>query len=166
MCRGDYENEAFLVQLPMDLRSLRSRNAYLILDRRAHKITIWFGSKVLNNHREIARSLAKKIQQLQNLEFRLEYSYSPLTIDEIEEGHETSANCCLCSISFENRNEFYHSLLNDQKLYNFTPRLFYLSSVCGTFTATELYSSFASDQISPFPFSQSDLYNYPQPCKC
>lgn len=48
-----------------------------------------------------------------------------------------------------------------------TMRIFHLSSLHGPFVAQELvYLLRSSDHISPFPFTQADLYELPQPALC
>lgn len=48
-----------------------------------------------------------------------------------------------------------------------TMRIFHLSSLHGPFVAQELlYPLRSSDHISPFPFTQSDLYELHQPALC
>lgn len=53
---------------------------------------------------------------------------------------------------------------SDPGKFNFTPRLFQLSSTSGEFVATEFFHlSRAPDLVSSLPFLQEDLYNAPQP---
>jgi len=53
----------------------------------------------------------------------------------------------------------------DVRPFNFTARLFHLSSVSGVFQASEVVNPAINHQgvASPFPFLQSDLYNVTQP---
>ena len=52
----------------------------------------------------------------------------------------------------------------DPGKFNFTPRLFQLSSTSGEFVASEFFHpSRAPDLVSSLPFLQEDLYNAPQP---
>lgn len=54
--------------------------------------------------------------------------------------------------------------LSDPGKFNFTPRLFQLSSTSGDFVANEFFhQSRAPDLVSSLPFLQEDLYNAPQP---
>ena len=55
------------------------------------------------------------------------------------------------------------SFLTDVKKYEFTPRLFELSSVTQQFLATEVLHPCRSSEILAFPFLQSDLYQASQP---
>uniref|UniRef100_A0A4W5L241 Gelsolin-like domain-containing protein n=1 Tax=Hucho hucho TaxID=62062 RepID=A0A4W5L241_9TELE len=55
-------------------------------------------------------------------------------------------------------------LVLDPGKFNFTPRLFELSSSSGEFVATELFHpSRAPDMVSSLPFLQEDLYQASQP---
>lgn len=55
-------------------------------------------------------------------------------------------------------------LSSDPGKFNFTPRLFQLSSTSGDFVASEFFHpSRAPDLVSSLPFLQEDLYNAPQP---
>jgi len=53
----------------------------------------------------------------------------------------------------------------DVRPFDYTPRLFHLSSVSGVFEATEVVNPAINHDgvASPFPFLQSDLYNVTQP---
>lgn len=57
-------------------------------------------------------------------------------------------------------------LLSDPGKYNFTPRLFNLSALTGTFKGEELISqSCMAGVIVAMPFVQECLYSVPQPGK-
>lgn len=59
---------------------------------------------------------------------------------------------------------FFFSSSLDPGKFNFTPRLFQLSSSSGEFVAQEFfYPSRTPDLVSAFPFLQEDLYSAPQP---
>jgi len=51
----------------------------------------------------------------------------------------------------------------DVKKYEFTPRLFELSSITQQFLATEVLHPCRSSDVLAFPFLQSDLYHASQP---
>jgi len=55
------------------------------------------------------------------------------------------------------------SFLSDVKKYEFTPRMFELSSVTQQFLATEVLHPCRSSDTLVFPFLQSDLYQASQP---
>lgn len=59
----------------------------------------------------------------------------------------------------------YHSLIGDTRPYNFSPRLYHLSSVSGVFEAVEIINPSINHENVPsaFPFLQSDLYSASQP---
>lgn len=51
----------------------------------------------------------------------------------------------------------------ETKKFDFTSRLFELSSTIGEFVAEEITCPFRSEALNPFPFSQSNIYSVPQP---
>lgn len=54
--------------------------------------------------------------------------------------------------------------VSDPGKFNFTPRLFHLSSTSGEFAAREFFHpSRDPERVSSLPFLQEDLYNAPQP---
>lgn len=59
---------------------------------------------------------------------------------------------------------FCRTFIPDPGKFNFTPRLFQLSSTSGEFVATEFFHlSRAAELVSSLPFLQEDLYNAAQP---
>lgn len=55
-------------------------------------------------------------------------------------------------------------LCPDPGKFNFTPRLFHLSSISGEFAVREFFHpSRVPDLVSSLPFLQEDLYDAPQP---
>ena len=57
-------------------------------------------------------------------------------------------------------------LLSDPLAYDYTPRLFHLSSASGMFLANEVLNTYRSEEeVVPYPFLQSDIYNVHQPGK-
>lgn len=57
----------------------------------------------------------------------------------------------------------YHSLLEREEDFDFTPRLFKMSSITGDFTASEILCPHRSQHSSPYPFVQYELYSASQP---
>ncbi|UYV67643.1 SVIL [Cordylochernes scorpioides] len=87
--------------------------------------------------------------------------FEEFTLHDMEEGQESKE--FWDAMGGKNRH-MYLSLLEDPQEYEFTPRLFELSSVSGTFSPTELTCPYAaSDLACPYPFIQSDLYKAQQP---
>ena len=60
----------------------------------------------------------------------------------------------------------HHSLLtikNQEKCYDFTPRLFLLTSLYGQFESKEILNPLRSDFVCQYPFFQFQLYEEKQP---
>ena len=51
----------------------------------------------------------------------------------------------------------------DVKKYDYTLRLFELSSTIGEFCADEVLCTSRNEENNAFPFTQSNLYSVPQP---
>jgi supervillin len=101
---------------------------------------------------------------------RFDFGDCDVQIREIEEGDETDANFTnIFSPSFEKSSpkRMYHSLIDvDGSLkasYDFTPRLFLMTSLYGQFEAREILNPLRSKNISHFPFYQFQLYEEKQP---
>ena len=70
-------------------------------------------------------------------------------------------------ISYNPYNIQWFCPLTDPLEYDYTPRLFHLSSASGMFLANEVLNTYRSEEhVVPYPFFQSDIYNVHQPGKC
>lgn len=159
MCKGDFENETHLTEVPCSMRQLRSRASLLLINNKKGLITVWHGAKSLKHTRHIAFNAAKKIQVNKCPEFNFDDNVD-ITITEVEEGEDNKN--LLLGLGSSGR-QLYLSLLKSPNSYEHTPRLFYLTSVSGEFKATEVAPSGVSDKINPYPFNQNDLYSVSQP---
>ena len=82
---------------------------------------------------------------------------------------EWSSWCLMETPKLLHETILYHILLLVQSNQHLTAtmRIFHLSSLHGPFVAQELiYLLRSPDHISPFPFTQADLYELPQPALC
>lgn len=159
ICRGQFENEAVLTEVPCSMRNLRSRCCFVLLNPSMGTITVWHGSKSLPQTRNIAEAAAKKIIQKSPAEFGLNESMR-LKFGTVEEGMEEK--------SFVNalggeKHQLYMSLVKSPELYNHTPRLFNLTGISGTFKWNEVLCPYRGGGITPYPFLQSDIYSPNQP---
>ncbi|KAG5889510.1 hypothetical protein JTB14_008998 [Gonioctena quinquepunctata] len=93
------------------------------------------------------------------VEMQLDVFAEDLDIVEMEEGSESED---FFDIMGNNR-ESYYSLLNAADKFEHTVRLFRMSSVTGSFLATELLCPHRSEHSSPYPFVQAELYSASQP---
>ncbi|CAB1317093.1 unnamed protein product, partial [Coregonus sp. 'balchen'] len=86
---------------------------------------------------------------------------SKVTITECDEGSEPTG---FWDVVGKKDRKAYDCMLQDPGKFNFTPRLFHLSSSSGEFVATEFFHpSRAPDLVSSLPFLQEDLYQASQP---
>ncbi|KAB5535696.1 hypothetical protein PHYPO_G00120980 [Pangasianodon hypophthalmus] len=158
--RGEVPVEGHLLEVACHCSSLRSRTSMILLNINKALIYLWHGCKTQSHTREVASTAADKIKEQRPLEAGL-HSSCNVTILECEEGAEP--------IEFwealgRKDRKAYDCMLQDPGKFNFTPRLFQLSSSSGEFVAQEFfYPSRTPDLVSAFPFLQEDLYSAPQP---
>ncbi|XP_078281776.1 supervillin a isoform X2 [Rhinoraja longicauda] len=158
--RGELPLEGVLLEVASHCSSLRSRTSMILLNVTKAVIYLWHGCKAQPHTKEVGRTEASKIKELCPLETGL-HSSSNVTIHECEEGSEAMA--FFEALGRRDR-KAYDCMLQDPGKFNFTPRLFLLSSSSGEFIATEsLYPARNPDMVNSMPFLQEDLYTAPQP---
>ncbi|XP_056375404.1 supervillin isoform X2 [Hyla sarda] len=158
--RGEVPMEGNLIEVACHCSSLRSRTSMILLNVNKAVIYLWHGCKAQSHTKEVGRTAANKIKEQCPLEAGL-HSSSKVTIYESDEGSE--------SLGFwdalgRRDRKAYDCMLQDPGKFNFTPRLFSLSSSSGEFTATEfMYPSRLPSVVNSMPFLQEDLYTASQP---
>ncbi|XP_023313195.1 supervillin-like isoform X3 [Anoplophora glabripennis] len=157
--RGEVENEIYLMEVAPSMSSLRSRSSFVIIDTEEEQITIWHGSKSSEQKRKVIKDTVHKIMKNKPAELYLDEFEEDLNIVEMDEGSESEDFFDILS----NNRDVYMSLLDSEENYDHTPRLFRMSSVTGTFIATEILCPHRSEHSSPYPFVQSELYSASQP---
>ncbi|XP_047662393.1 supervillin isoform X2 [Tachysurus fulvidraco] len=158
--RGELPVEGHLLEVACHCSSLRSRTSMILLNINNALIYLWHGCKTQTHTREVARTAADKIKEQRPLEAGL-HSSCNVTIHECEEGMEPME---FWEALGRKDRKAYDCMLQDPGKFNFTPRLFQLSSSSGDFVAQEFfYPSRTLDMVSAFPFLQEDLYSAPQP---
>lgn len=150
--RGQEKDEAFLLELdgtsqPLSSQ-LRSRGCYIIHNVKSAQLFLWIGSKSVAVLQKVAQ---RAIKHLKN---RIPKG----DIVTVQEGHES--NNFWAAIGDRH---CYMSLVNDPQPYDFTPRLFELTSTTGEFTATEVICTGRNNCTDAFPFLQEDIYGVVQP---
>ena len=141
------------------MRQLRSRGCFILLNEKSKLLHIWNGARALPHNREVAKSFASKIQKELCKEFSLP---SVLEIQNEEEGSESHE--FFKAIGGSNRHLYVSLPSNKESQVQYSPRLFHLTSLLGTFTATEVASPCRNSKLTvPFPFQQSHLYGASQP---
>jgi len=147
-------NEVCLVQIPECCsKNLRSRTSYVILDLHKSSLFVWHGAKSASYTQQNAKSAASSYRDWCQGYFKKNFS---CTI--IDEGEESDAFWK----TLGNKEE-YCSLLKDERVYNFSMRIYQCSSVTGTFESFEVVNTARSTKVCPFPAHQAVLYNVEQP---
>ncbi|KAM9720308.1 supervillin isoform 10-T10 [Menidia menidia] len=158
--RGEVPVEGHLLEVACHCSSLRSRASMILLNINKAIIYLWHGCKTQLHTRGVGNTAALKIKEQCPLEAGL-HSSSKVTIHECDEGVEPPG---FWEALGRKDRKAYDCMLQDPGKFNFTPRLFQLSSTSGEFVASEFFHpSRAPDLISSLPFLQEDLYNAQQP---
>ncbi|XP_069715514.1 supervillin isoform X15 [Phaenicophaeus curvirostris] len=158
--RGEVPNEGNLLEVACHCSSLRSRTSMIVLNINKALIYLWHGCKAQSHTKDVGRTAANKIKEQCPLEAGL-HSSSKVTIHECDEGSEPLG---FWDALGRRDRKAYDCMLQDPGKFNFTPRLFSLSSSSGEFSATEyVYPSRDPTVINAMPFLQEDLYTAPQP---
>ncbi|XP_051465406.1 supervillin isoform X5 [Apus apus] len=158
--RGEVANEGNLLEVACHCSSLRSRTSMIVLNINKALIYLWHGCKAQSHTKDVGRTAANKIKEQCPLEAGL-HSSSKVTIHECDEGSEPLG---FWDALGRRDRKAYDCMLQDPGKFNFTPRLFSLSSSSGEFSATEyVYPSRDPAVVNSMPFLQEDLYTAPQP---
>ncbi|NWR45034.1 SVIL protein, partial [Regulus satrapa] len=158
--RGEVPNEGNLLEVACHCSSLRSRTSMIVLNINKALIYLWHGCKAQSHTKDVGRTAANKIKEQCPLEAGL-HSSSKVTIHECDEGSEPLG---FWDALGRRDRKAYDCMLQDPGKFNFTPRLFSLSSSSGEFSATEyVYPSRDPAVTNSMPFLQEDLYTAPQP---
>ncbi|XP_019124964.2 supervillin-like isoform X4 [Larimichthys crocea] len=158
--RGEVPVEGHLLEVACHCSSLRSRASMILLNINKAIIYLWHGCKTQLHTRSVGNTAALKIKEQCPLEAGL-HSSSKVTIHECDEGVEPPG---FWEALGRKDRKAYDCMLQDPGKFNFTPRLFQLTSTSGEFVASEFFHlSRAPDLVSSLPFLQEDLYNTPQP---
>eukprot|EP00063_Salmo_salar_P084644 XP_014059479.1 PREDICTED: supervillin-like isoform X5 [Salmo salar] len=158
--RGELPEEASLLEVDCSCGSLRSRGSLILLNSQQGVLYLWHGCKVHASSREAGKRAVERLTQMCPPELGLS-SDSPSRVQEVEEGAEP--------VEFGNAigqqdRKAYDCMLQDPGKYNFTPRLFHLSTRSSTFQGEELLSpARLPGVVMAMPFVQESLYFVPQP---
>uniref|UniRef100_A0AAQ5ZXN8 HP domain-containing protein n=1 Tax=Amphiprion ocellaris TaxID=80972 RepID=A0AAQ5ZXN8_AMPOC len=158
--RGEVPVEGHLLEVACHCSSLRSRASMILLNINKAVMYLWHGCKSQLHTRSVGSTAALKIKEQCPLEAGL-HSSSKVTIHECDEGVEPPG---FWEALGRKDRKAYDCMLQDPGKFNFTPRLFQLSSTSGDFVASEFFHpSRAPDLVSSLPFLQEELYNAAQP---
>ncbi|XP_046709419.1 supervillin a isoform X3 [Silurus meridionalis] len=158
--RGEKPVEGHLLEVVCHCSSLRSRTSMILLNVPKASMYLWHGCKAQAHTRDVGHTAANKIKEQCPLEAGL-HSSSKLTIQECEEGTEPLG---FWEALGRRDRKAYDCMIHDLGKFNFTPRLYHLSSASGEFAAVELICpSREPNLVTSMPFHQEDLYNVTQP---
>ncbi|KAJ8268682.1 hypothetical protein COCON_G00138540 [Conger conger] len=158
--RGETPQEGHLLEVACHCSSLRSRGSLILLSVTQALIYLWHGCKSQEHTHRVGRNAANKIKEQCPLEAGL-HSSSKVTILECDEGAEPVG---FWEALGRRDRKAYDCMLQDPGKFNFTPRLFQLSSSSGEFVAVEYFCpSRVPELVNALPFLQEDLYMAPQP---
>ncbi|XP_054479379.1 supervillin a [Anoplopoma fimbria] len=158
--RGEAEVEGHLLEVACHCSSLRSRVSMVLLSASQAVIYLWHGCKSQTHTQEVARTAANQIKEHCPLETGL-HSSSKVTIRECDEGAEPAG---FWEPLGRRDRKAYDCMLQDPGRFNFSPRLYQLSSTSGEFAAVEfLYPARDPKEVNSMPFLQEDLYAASQP---
>uniref|UniRef100_A0A3B1IKJ3 Supervillin a n=1 Tax=Astyanax mexicanus TaxID=7994 RepID=A0A3B1IKJ3_ASTMX len=158
--RGEKPIEGHLLEVLCHCSSLRSRTSMILLNIPKASMYLWHGCKAQMHTRDVGRTAANKIKEQCPLEAGLHNS-SKVTIQECDEGTEPVG---FWEALGKRDRKAYDCMIHDLGKFNFTPRLYQLSSASGEFTAVEFNCPFREPKlVNSMPFHQEDLYTAAQP---
>uniref|UniRef100_A0A1B6HJL8 HP domain-containing protein n=1 Tax=Homalodisca liturata TaxID=320908 RepID=A0A1B6HJL8_9HEMI len=161
MALGEEAGEAMLIEVTCSMRQLRSRACLVLLDTEDGQAYLWRGAQALPHTHAVALSAVEKLKERLPAEAGLE-DFEEIDIEEISEGEEPKV--FFEALGGHNR-QLYVSLSKSEVPATHTPRLFRLTSVSGVFQATPVtpVCHHFPSLVSPFPYTQQDLYSARQP---
>eukprot|EP00063_Salmo_salar_P061191 XP_014036026.1 PREDICTED: supervillin-like isoform X5 [Salmo salar] len=158
--QGEVPVEGHLLEVVCHCSSLRSRTSMVLLSVSKATMYVWHGCKAQLHTRDVGRTAADKIKEQCPLEAGL-HSSSKVTIHECDEGAEPTG---FWEALGKRDRKAYDCMLQDPGKFNFTPRLYQLSSTSGEFVAMEFfYPARITEEVNSLPFLQEDLYTASQP---
>ena len=157
--RGELEGEAHLVQLAaVGPTALRSRGSLLLVNIATGIVYVWHGAKSLKHTRQVATAAATCLQQNRPPELFPTASSSSSTIVLKEQFEGAESRDFWEGIGHGSRvadRSAYHCLADSSARYDYTPRLYHLTSWSGQFRAEEVAPSCRHpQQPCPYPFLQ------------
>ncbi|KAG7234780.1 hypothetical protein INR49_003994 [Caranx melampygus] len=158
--RGELPEEASLLEVDCCCAGLRSRGSVVLLNSQQGALYLWTGCKAQACTREVSKRVVERLMQTCPSELGLSSS-SPVKVQMVEEGSEPAD---FWTALGQMDRKSYDCMLQDPGKYNFTPRLFHLSTSSGSFRGEELQSpSRLPGVVMAMPFVQESLYSAPQP---
>uniref|UniRef100_A0A182FGL5 Uncharacterized protein n=1 Tax=Anopheles albimanus TaxID=7167 RepID=A0A182FGL5_ANOAL len=162
MITGNVPEESVCTEVECSMRQLRSRAVILLVHGTRGRVVLWEGCKALAHAKEVGEHVLKLVLEHKSPELFDNATVSNLSSVRLDEGRESDE--FFDAVGGQNRHH-YHSLLGSTQRYDYTPRIFHLTSINnGNFEATELQSALRmQDRATAYPFRQDDLYSARQP---
>ncbi|CRL08353.1 CLUMA_CG021256, isoform A [Clunio marinus] len=163
LIHGSDQNETIVYEVSCEMKQLRSRACMLLIHGQNGQLVLWKGSKTTEQQQKIALNVCSKICGKKYREF---YATERIRLREHDEGEESEDffKAFDDESSFDDEREIYNSLIDRSESFDFTPRMYELTSTNGSFEAIEVVPGLRSkDCHLAFPFVQQDLYNARQP---
>lgn len=160
LIHGVDANETIAYEVPCEIRQLRSRACVILIHGRNGQLVLWKGAKTSETQQKIALGVCSKICGKKYSEF---YATERIRLREYSEGEESDEFFTSVDGTANDRS-IYNSLLKRDESFDFTPRMYELTSKNGGFEAIEVVPGLrAKNEPTAFPFVQQDLYNARQP---
>ncbi|XP_076000466.1 supervillin-like [Genypterus blacodes] len=158
--RGELPEEGALLEVDCSCAGLRSRGSVVLVNSQQGVLYLWNGCKAQASSREVSKRAVERLTQMCPPELGLSQSCL-VEVQVVEEGSEPAD---FWTALGQMDRKAYDCMMQDPGKYNFTPRLFHLSSSSGSFQAEELHSlSRMPGLVMAMPFVQESLYSVPQP---
>ncbi|XP_043649611.1 serine-rich adhesin for platelets isoform X3 [Drosophila teissieri] len=157
--QGNVNEESIIKEVVCESSHLRSRSSMLLIHGSQGSVIVWHGSKSAAHTRNVAVGVAQDLIKTVPKDL---FSAEAANLTEVEEGSEDDQ--CKKALGLQDERNEYGSLLKATKSFDYQLRIFNFSSTQGVFKALELSDPLrCQDLHSPYPFSQSQLYNARQP---
>lgn len=160
LVHGGDQNETIVYEVFCEIDQLRSRACMILIHGRNGQLVLWKGAKTTEHQQKIALGVCSKICGKKYREF---YAADRIRLREYTEGSESDEFFKAVDGSADERSG-YNSLKDREESFDFTPRMFELTSKNGSFEAIEVEPALRTkDHSTAFPFTQQDLYKARQP---
>lgn len=159
--RGELENEGYLMEVPCSLNSLRSRSSFFLINTEESEMILWHGCKSMKQKRRVAKSIVDNLMNIKADDLFMGANVEG-GFTEMQEGKETEE---FFDFLGNGERDLYVSLLDNSTNFDYTIRMFYMTSTTGKFIAHEELCPHRSEYSSPYPFVQTKLYSASQPGK-
>lgn len=160
LVHGNDPSETIVYEVPCEMKQLRSRACIILVHGKNGQLALWKGSKTTENQQKLALGVCSKIC---GKKYREMFGSDRIRLREYAEGEESDDFFTGIGGSVDDRT-VYNSLAERGESFDFTPRMYELTSKNGGFEAVEIVPAMRTkDHETAFPFVQQDLYNARQP---